>query len=43
MEALYAAAGQTPGAFLLLAVILIASLLGLFASPSLIGTRSGTP
>jgi membrane associated rhomboid family serine protease len=36
MEALSAVAGQTPGAFLLLALILIASLLGLFASPSLI-------
>jgi len=36
MEALSALAGDTPGAFLLLAVILIASLVGLFASPTLI-------
>jgi len=36
MEALSAVAGHTPGAFLLLAVILIASLVGLFASPTLI-------
>ena len=36
METLSALAGDTPGAFLLLAVILIASLVGLFASPTLI-------
>jgi membrane associated rhomboid family serine protease len=36
METLSALAGATPGAFLLLAVILIASLVGLFASPTLI-------